>query len=260
MKVILAGLILIGMIAGLVPFALIALARSQTGTAPAIRPIHDMYYQQKFRAQYVNPMFADGRAMRPSVAGTVAQQDMMVPNEWVNYPATTDMVDATQLSHMIDGNAKPYTAEDADSWQRLTEGTRPQDGKPVFIEQIPIPVTDDLMVRGRERFNIYCAACHGQGGYGEGTVARRAAEMQAAGADTASGWVAPSNYHTDEIRKRPVGHIFNTITNGIRTMPSYSKQISVVDRWAIVAYVRALQRSQNAKAEDVPDTDKADYK
>ncbi len=90
-------------------------------------------------------------------------------------------------------------------------------------------------------------------------VARRAAEMQAAGADTAAGWVAPSNYHTDEIRNRSVGQLFNTVTNGIRSMPAHGRQLSVLDRWAIVAYVKALERSQNAKPEDVPENQKAAF-
>ena len=66
------------------------------------------------------------------------------------------------------------------------------------------------------------------------------------------GYVPTFNYHTDEIRGRPVGQIYNTIANGVRSMPSYAKQISVLDRWAIVAYVKALQRSQHARSEDVP--------
>jgi mono/diheme cytochrome c family protein len=253
MKIIIAGLVLLGMVAGLVPFGLITLARSQTTTNPPVHPIQDMFHQQKFRPQRENPMFADLRAMRPAIGGTVAQQDLQVPNEPLNDPLHP---------RMIDDRSAPYTAQSPEQWQALTEGTRMAGDKPAFVEQIPsdIKVTEDLMHRGRERFNIYCAACHGQSGYGDGTVSRRAAEMQSAGADTASGWVAPTNYHTDEIRNRPVGHIFNTITNGIRSMPSYAKQISVVDRWAIVAYVRALQRSQKASIEDVPDTDKADYK
>ena len=74
----------------------------------------------------------------------------------------------------------------------------------------------DLLQRGRERYTIYCAVCHGQGGYGDGTVALRAAEIQAANGD-AAGWVAPKNYHTDDMRQQPVGKIYNTIANGVRT-------------------------------------------
>ena len=90
-------------------------------------------------------------------------------------------------------------------------------------------------------------------------IARRAAEIQTSGADTAAGWVAPTNYHTADLQARPPGHIFNTITHGIRSMPAYDKQIPVFDRWAIVAYVKALQRSQNAKPEDVPRTEQEQF-
>ena len=96
-------------------------------------------------------------------------------------------------------------------------------------------------------------------GYGDGMVARRAAEMQSTGADTAAGWVAPTNYHTDDLRARPVGNLYNTVANGIRTMPAYGKQVSILDRWAIVAYVKALQRSQNAKGADVPETQREHF-
>ncbi len=126
----------------------------------------------------------------------------------------------------------------------------------LFVDRIPVPVTMDLMRRGQERFNVYCSPCHGLSGYGDGMVARRAAAMQAAGANTASGWVAPTNYHSRDIRARTVGHLYNTATNGIRSMPSYAKQISVLDRWAIVAYVKALQRSQDAGAADVPESER----
>jgi mono/diheme cytochrome c family protein len=196
-------------------------------------------------------MFADGRAMRPLLPGVEARQDMIVPREVLNDP---------DHPRMVDDRGDPIVPRDAAEYQRVFEGTEPAaKGQPTFVTRIPVPVTDDLMRRGRERFNIYCAACHGASGYGDGMVARRAAEMQAAGADTAAGWVAPSSYHTDEIRGRPVGHLYNTITAGIRSMPSYAKQISVLDRWAIVAYVKALQRSQHATLEDVPETQRDKY-
>jgi hypothetical protein len=103
-----------------------------------------------------------------------------------------------------------------------------------------------LLDRGQQRFNIYCAPCHGLDGYGDGTVARRAAQLKE------GTWTPPLNYHTDQVRSRPVGHIFNTITNGIRTMPPYGSQIPVADRWAIVAWVRVLQASQDADLKSLP--------
>ncbi|MCX7016444.1 MAG: cytochrome c [Candidatus Sumerlaeota bacterium] len=110
----------------------------------------------------------------------------------------------------------------------------------------PFPIDEPKMARGQQRFTIYCAPCHGLAGYGDGIIAARADQLQE------PGWVPPASYHTDLVRQRPVGHIFNTITNGVRTMPAYGPQIPAEDRWAIVAYVRALQRSQNATAKDVP--------
>jgi mono/diheme cytochrome c family protein len=247
----LAGFVVVGLLAGLVPFGLIALARSQPSTQPPVHPIQDMFRQQKFRPQQGNPMFADGRAMRPRLPGVTAMSDLQVRNEMVNDPDNP---------HMIDNRDAPLELSDELTYQRVVEGTEPQaDGKPGYVKQIPVKVSMDLLERGRERYTIQCAVCHGQGGYGDGTVALRAAEIQAAGGD-AGGWVAPKNYHSDDMRQQPVGKIYNTIANGVRSMPAYAKQISVLDRWAIVAYVKALQRSQDAKPEDIPESEKDKYK
>ena len=113
------------------------------------------------------------------------------------------------------------------------------------------PVTIELLERGRERFNIYCQPCHGLAGYGDGIVQQRAMQLVETGTN-GTVWVAPKSLHEEAIRTQPVGQIFNTITNGIRNMPRYDSQIPVGDRWAIVAYVKALQRSQNARIEDIP--------
>lgn len=115
-----------------------------------------------------------------------------------------------------------------------------------WAETYPLPVTPELMKRGHERYDIYCAPCHGLDGSGNGMVAKRA---EALGEGT---WTPPSSYHTEIVRGRPVGYLFNAITNGIRNMPPYGPQIPERDRWAIVAYVRALQRSQMGTIEDVP--------
>ncbi len=103
-------------------------------------------------------------------------------------------------------------------------------------------MTQALVERGRDRFNIYCAPCHGLDGSGNGMVNQRAQELQE------PKWVQPSNLTSDVVRARPVGHIYNTVNNGIRNMPGYGAQVPVEDRWAIVAYVRALQLSQAAPA------------
>jgi mono/diheme cytochrome c family protein len=243
------GIVLL--LVALVPPGLIALRRSRPSPVPPLHPILDMVRQPKFPPQRGNAMFADGRAMRPPVPGSQSREDLVVPSQVLGDPAP---------ARFVDGRAEPLVPRDQAEYDRLVRGLQEAAGEKLeFVPQIPIPVSRDLMRRGQERFNIYCAPCHGAGGYGDGMVARRAAEMQASGADTAAGWVAPTNYHTADLRARPPGHIFNTITHGIRSMPAYDKQIPVFDRWAIVAYVKALQRSQNAKPEDVPEVEKEQF-
>jgi hypothetical protein len=108
-----------------------------------------------------------------------------------------------------------------------------------FVKEIPIPITPELLARGQGRYNIYCTPCHDYAGYGRGMVVRR-------------GFKAPPSLHIDRLRESPAGYYFDVITNGFGTMSKYSAQIRVNDRWAIVAYIRALQLSQHATLEDVP--------
>jgi len=246
----LVGIVVVALLVGLVPFGLIALARSQPSAQPPIHPIQDMYKQQKFRPQHGNAMFADGRAMRPLLPGVAARDDLQIKSELLNDP---------DRPRMIDDSGKPLELSDELTYHRVVEGTETKDGKPVFVAKFPVKVTMDLLERGRERYTINCAVCHGQAGYGDGPVALRAADIQAADGD-AKGWVAPKNFHGDDMRQKPVGDVYNTITNGARSMPAYGKQISVLDRWAIVAYVKALQRSQHADVEDIPKAEEDKYK
>ena len=111
-----------------------------------------------------------------------------------------------------------------------------------WIETFPTPVTLGALERGQERYAIFCAPCHGLAGRGDGIVAVRADRLQE------GTFVPPTSLQDATVLARPVGHLYNTITNGIRTMPSYGSQIPVHDRWAIVAYVRALQRSAHTPA------------
>lgn len=115
-----------------------------------------------------------------------------------------------------------------------------------WVASIPVEVNAALLHRGQERFGIYCSPCHGLSGYGDGIVGVRADRLQE------GTWVPPANLHDDQVRQRPDGHLFNTITNGIRTMSAYGPIVPEQDRWAIVAYVRALQRSQHGTVDDVP--------
>ena len=116
----------------------------------------------------------------------------------------------------------------------------------------PMEVTEQVMQRGQRQFNIYCSVCHGLGGRRE-----RAGTPSEAVERQEPKWLQPTDLTSDAVRDRPVGHIFNSITNGIRTMPSYASQISPEDRWAIIAYVRALQLSRRTTMDDVP-ADKRD--
>jgi len=112
-----------------------------------------------------------------------------------------------------------------------------KDGVP--LAEIPLPLTHDFLKRGRERFNIFCAACHGEDGFGRGIVALL-------------GFPAPPSYQEPWLLKAPAGHFFTVITHGIGRMYPLADRIEPRDRWAIVAYVRALQRSQHATLGDVP--------
>jgi mono/diheme cytochrome c family protein len=105
--------------------------------------------------------------------------------------------------------------------------------------ELPMPVTKELLDRGQERFNIYCSPCHSKLGDGNGMIVQR-------------GFKAPPSYNTDRLRQAPIGHFYDVMTNGFGAMSEYKSQVSVADRWAIAAYIRALQLSQNASRADVP--------
>lgn len=113
----------------------------------------------------------------------------------------------------------------------------------VFLDSIPTPITRQLLERGQQRFNIFCTPCHGPLGNGDGMVARRGLKM-------------PANFHTDRLRHAPPGYLFQVISNGYGAMPDYKNQIRVADRWTIIAYIRALQLSQDATVADVPPQDR----
>lgn len=160
----------------------------------------DMHDQPKYRPLRESDFFADKRSARPILAGTVARGQLQQ--------------DSYFYTGKI-GNTNTYGTE------------------------FPVQVNQQMVERGRERFNIYCAPCHSRVGDGNGMIAQR-------------GLKNPPSLHTDRLRKAPVGHFFDVITNGFGAMGDYREQIAAGDRWAIVAYVRALQLSQNATRADVP--------
>ncbi len=108
----------------------------------------------------------------------------------------------------------------------------------------PFPITREVLERGRDRFDIYCSPCHGRLGNGDGMIVRR-------------GFRPPPSYHIDRLRKAPVGHFYEVITHGFGSMYDYADRVAPRDRWAIVAYIRALQLSQNATMADVPSEQRA---
>jgi len=191
----------------LVPFACVARARVTRSAEPRLHAAPDMDNQHRYKSQQTNPWFADGRAMRPPVAGAV-------PRESVEG-------DEAFARGLVGGD---------------------------YATAYPDAVTVDarLLARGRERYAVFCSPCHGLSGYGDGMIARRADRLQQ------GTWTPPSSFHDELVSTRSVGHLYNTIANGIRTMPAYGSQIPIGDRWAIVAYVQALQRSQHASIDDVP--------
>jgi mono/diheme cytochrome c family protein len=204
------GLVVAGLIAACLavfPVLLAAKARLSQSPQPRIHPVLDMDKQERFKSQQPNFAFADTRALRPQVTGTIARGDP--PDD----------------PHFYEGKVNGEWAT-------------------TFPPQVQITVA--FVRRGQQRFNIYCTPCHGLGGAGDGIISARAIKLET------PGWVAPLALIDQTVRDREHGHIFNTITHGIRTMPPYGDQIPPADRWAIIAYVRALQLSQNAKVEEVP--------
>lgn len=203
--------------ASFVPLALIAMARYTVNENPPLHLFLDMDHQNLYKAQSASPrledgtpVFADNRAMRAPVPGTLTYGD--------------DMPDDMALGK--NGEA--------------------------FIVSYPngFTPTMDMLQRGQETYSIYCSVCHGLTGHGDGMVARRADELEE------GTWVPPTSLHDPTVIARENGHLFNTITNGIRNMKGYGAQIGPEDRWAVVAYLRALQRSQTATLQDVPQAER----
>ncbi len=165
----------------------------------------DMHDQPKYKPLRESDFFADKRASRPLVAGTVARGSLR---------------------------------EDALLYTGKLESGMPTD-------QLPMPLTAELLGRGRVQFETYCTPCHGRTGAGDGMIVQR-------------GFKRPSSYHVNRLRMMPVGYMYDVITNGFGAMSDYSAQVTVKDRWAIAAYVRVLQLSQYAPVDVVPAAARAD--
>jgi len=217
---------LVSIVVTWLPLALIARARVTRSAEPRVQLLQDMGVQPKFLQQDTNPLFADDRSMRPPIPGAV--------------------------KFNLDG-------EDPEANPMYEHGftlvTDPASGKLVvkYVTKISevTPLNDALVQRGQARFNIYCFPCHGYDASGTGPVNQRALQL-ANDPNNGITWTQVANLTTDTIRKEADGQIFNTITNGIRSMPAYGPQIPVADRWAIVSYVRCLQFSQQAPIDVAP--------
>ena len=221
-RIVLFASALLGLLA-LMPFAVVAWVRSAPGPGRPIHIVQDMDYQPRFNTQEVNPLFADDRAMRPQIAGVVA---------------TTEGGGSAHLEQgVVDGQ-----------WATTMPGGLVMD--------------KTTLLRGQQRFNIYCSVCHGYAGYGDGIVNERAMALMsnADGPIYGTAWVQAKSVHDPTVRDQPIGQIYNTITHGIRNMAGYAAQITPADRWAIAAYVKALQRSQDATLQDVPPQHRASLK
>lgn len=199
------GLLLVSL--AFLPLACLYRAQATTKDQPRLHVVPDMDDQAYHRAQNGSDFFADGRAMRRPVEGTVSRDDLREDEAY-------------------------YVGKQDGAW----------------VDGIPRGIDAAGMLRGQERYAIFCAPCHGAAGKGDGPIARRASQL-------AEGtWTPPSDLTAAVTLARPEGELFDIVSHGIRNMPAYDAQIPVADRWAIVAYVRALQRSVNGTPDDVPES------
>lgn len=166
-------------------------------------------------------------------------QDMAFQPKYLPQQSSPLFADGRDMRPPVPGAVAADALIDQDHFLHGTINGRP-------ATTFPVPVTAEMMHRGRERFAIFCATCHGLAGDGDGVTAQLAFEREE------PKWVRPLSLHNASVVSQPVGQIFATVSNGIRTMPSYSSQIPVEDRWAIILYVRALQRTRTATMKDVP--------
>ena len=225
----LRGFLLISL---LLTIALIAVLgfRGQKSTGPPLEVFPDMVRQMKVRAQAPLAFFADNRGPRPPVAGTIPIGYEMLRPETIATPAEAVPVPAARARLAFSaGNDYYNTGKMGANW-----GTG-----------MPIELTPEIMERGRQRYNITCAMCHGATAGGNGITKQ-------------FGLATVVSIRDERITKMADGEIFNTITNGKNTMMAYGSDIMVPDRWAIIAYLRALQRSQGATVNDVPEEHRAE--
>jgi mono/diheme cytochrome c family protein len=231
-------------LAGLIPAMIILNMRAGYSTKPRFHVFFDMDFQPKKKAQQTTTIFEDGRTMRPQVSGTVARGQLDEQD-----PFYLGYDPAKLVAAPTAGSVKYVAAQAQDSKPADGGAAAPAAGTGPnlpWISELPIEATEAHMQLGEVKFRTYCAPCHGYGGQGDGLVHKRA---EAVGGGY---WLPPTSMHIDRVRAQPVGQIFHTITKGQGKMPSYASSITAKERWAIVLYVKALQRSRNAAVEDIP--------
>jgi mono/diheme cytochrome c family protein len=173
------------------------------------------------------------------VVGCSIRRNMFDQPKFEPYEKTDFFGDARSARPIPENTvAVGHLDEDTAFYQGMVDGE--------YITDFPLEVTAEVLARGRGRFQIYCTPCHGASGYGNGMIVKR-------------GYKQPPSYHSEDLRSnpdKPVGYIYHTISNGFGVMSGYSYQLKPADRWAVVAYLRTLQFSQYAKADDLPEEDK----
>jgi cytochrome c5 len=188
----------------------------------------DMQDQPKSIAYRESRFFKDGLSSRPLIEGTVPRGYLRAESElYLGKKPKTTPPQAPVLTQPTGGQP---TAPSIVLPTALASATNPY---PDDVDTFPFPITEKVLDRGQERYQIFCSVCHGATGNGDGMIARRGFNKP-----------PPASFHQDRLRQAPVGHFFDVTTNGWGAMPSYASQVPVEDRWAIIAYIRALQESQ----------------
>ena len=164
------------------------------------------------------------------------RQDMHNQPKYRPLRSSTFFADGSSARPLIEGTVARGTLRDDEVFFTGKSAKVP-------VAEMPFPVDQQVLDRGQERFDIFCSPCHDRIGTGRGMVVQR-------------GYPAPPSLHLDRLRDAPIGHFFDIMTNGLNTMPDYREQISPRDRWAIAAYIRALQLSQRAAEADVPESER----
>jgi mono/diheme cytochrome c family protein len=189
-----------------------------------------MASQPGYRPDDPSSFFPDGRAARPLPAGTVSRGHLRTDLHFYTGKRTRGPEQGALPAALIGGAG----------WSVVGALAAAVEENSNYVDTFPFPVTRAILEHGRDRYMIFCVVCHDALGTGRGKIVER-------------GYTPPPSYHIDRLREVPVGHIFDVITNGYGSMPEYKQQIPPRDRWAITAYVRALQMSQHFPAKDLPD-------